>query len=328
MAAFCGACGAPAGRPGQAYCIQCGAGLAAPASRSDDPRTPSATPRTGEEQTHPGLSTDPWSATRPHQGALGSPPAGAPYGSAVLIDERRRAAQPVRGWEVAAFWLIGLAWLGAAAWWGVALAVALVRGEQLGVARVMPAAVVWLLPPVAIAAFFIARQAGLGGWRWALPMLVAVPLLVLGIRAIAPESAAGPASASGQSAPAPGATPTPAPTQPGGLPIPLPTNLPFPIPLPTNISLPNFPLPDRNATPVPGARLTAEDARRLVKDSFGGRCLGLHIASDLARVTFEAPNWVVTTNRGETWRVADGSGAVTPDEKATARQQRQCQSGR
>ncbi len=61
-----------------------------------------------------------------------------------------------------------------------------------------------------------------------------------------------------------------------------------------------------------------------MKDSLPGRCLGVEILIDVAQVTYEAPNWVVTILPGDVWRVDDSTSAVAPDDKAAARVQRDC----
>lgn len=132
----------------------------------------------------------------------------------------------------------------------------------------------------------------------------------------------------------PAPTSTPAPTNtPGGITIPIPgaggtpTNITLPIPvisgtpgLPT-ITLPTISLPGLSGTQPPSAKLTADQARQKVKDTFPN-CRVLQSQIDLAQVTFEAPDWSVRlTITGGIWKVNDESGAVTADERANERVQ-------
>jgi len=163
------------------------------------------------------------------------------------------------------------------------------------------------------------------------------------------------------STPVPPPTNTPAPTptpRPGiGISIPgpqgTPTTIPIPLPLPPipgvagtpNITIPipgadgtpglpipipgvggspgiSLPIPGASGTQPPNAKLTADDARKKVQDTLG-TCTILKTEIGVAQVTFEAPTWIVRLPiTGGTWRVDDATGAVTPDERATERQQR------
>jgi len=327
MPTFCGACGARATQPDQAFCTECGARMA--------PSTAGAEAASGH-------------------------PLGPASGSPADIPARRPRTQPVRGWEVAAIAVIGVVWIAAAVWWVAALTFSLALGQQLGPDRLLQTVAVTAIPPLAIVAFFAARQAGFGGWRWALPLLIAVPILMVAIPALVPQSPLGQAAPVAapvvptQPAPATVATPTPAGQQAGGAatqppantplsaPVPTgtplavvtpastprPTNTPLTIALPTSISLPNLPVIGNTPTPVPDTKLSADQARQAVKDSLPGRCVGVEILIDLAQSTYEAPNWVVTILPGDVWRVDDGTSAVVPDEKAAARAQRECGPGR
>ncbi|MCC6177879.1 MAG: zinc ribbon domain-containing protein [Chloroflexi bacterium] len=123
-------------------------------------------------------------------------------------------------------------------------------------------------------------------------------------------------------APAPTATHTPLPTP---TPVPTPTrgpsiNIPIPgatatISIP--ISIPNF---GASPTPPPNTKLTADQAREKVKASLSS-CFLLRQEIELANVTYEPPNWLVTLRITQaTWRVDDATGTVTPDERAAERQ--------
>ncbi|MFN8524747.1 MAG: hypothetical protein U0821_16745 [Chloroflexota bacterium] len=212
-----------------------------------------------------------------------------------------------------------MAWVLYAAWQASPTAAAFARGEPMSVPRLGAIVAIVLLPPIALLAFFAGRLAERGGWRWAAPIFIAVPLIALAMPAL-PDP---------PPPPPPTATPTP---QSVGLPalpvpIPIPTGLPIPIPTALPIVIPTelpIPLPNRSATPVPGARLNQEDVRRLVKDSLG-RCFVLHREVDLSRTTFDRGTWTVALAfGGASWAVDDASGAVTPNAEASARQSRSC----
>jgi hypothetical protein len=141
-----------------------------------------------------------------------------------------------------------------------------------------------------------------------------------------------------------GATPTPVPTPtPVRTPTPqaaiaiaipgpegTPTTIPIVIPtlptlqiptivIPTNVTIPIPGAPGSNPTPPPNAKLTPDQARQKVKDTLSN-CQLLQVQVDLALVTFEAPDWLVKLPlSGATWRVNDGTGAVTPDQQAADR---------
>lgn len=141
-------------------------------------------------------------------------------------------------------------------------------------------------------------------------------------------------------------TPTVAPTptrQPGiGINVPgpggTPTQITIPLPIPglgapsadgspqLPITIPGLsgtpglpPIPGASGTPPPNAKLTADSARRKVKDTVTN-CRLLQTQVEASQVTFEAPTWTVRLPlTGASWTVNDDTGAVTPDERAAER---------
>jgi hypothetical protein len=87
---------------------------------------------------------------------------------------------------------------------------------------------------------------------------------------------------------------------------------------------PSLPIPGLgnrggDATPPPGAKLSADQARQKVKDSLQN-CRVLHVEIDAAQVTFDPPTWHIRLPlSGATWSVDDATGAVTADDRATQR---------
>jgi hypothetical protein len=235
---------------------------------------------------------------------------------------------------------LALTWAACAIWWTAPVAVDLARGVTAGPLRLVQAAAVVAVPPLAVVAFFSMRLAGRGGWRWALPMLAVVPILLVAI----PEEPRQPATvaaekpdapkpdASQPGAAAPAATPSPAPpageAQPGGLPIPVP-KLPIPgldkanpgggLPVPGGLPIPGVGGSGGDPTPVPNAKLTRDEAKDRVKDFIEG-CRRLGLEMSLAQVAFEAGNWLVRAPGGGIWIVNDATGAITADAQAEERQ--------
>jgi hypothetical protein len=223
-----------------------------------------------------------------------------------------RAGRPVSVAEWAVLCLIAAAWAAVAVWFTAPLGAALVRGQEVSPSELFIGTAIFVLPPLAILAFIAARVAGHGGWRWALPLVLLVPILLVAVPVASGQSPLALVAPTPTPTPRPTPTPVPTPTPAGILPgLPGLPQVPIPTPLP---------LPGRGeATPIPSARLTEEQARDRVQESVS-QCRILRTELRLARVTFEAPNWVVTLPlSGATWRVNDTTGQVTPDERATQR---------
>jgi hypothetical protein len=241
---------------------------------------------------------------------------GAPIvggGAPSATSSTRRGGHHVSVPEWAVLCLIAAAWAAVAVWFTAPLGVALVRGQEVSPGELLIGSAILVLPPLAILAFIAARVAGHGGWRWALPLLLLVPILLVAVPAASGQSPLALIAPTPTPTPRPTPTPVPSPTPARILPgLPGLPSVPLPIPLP---------LPGRGeATPIPSARLTEEQARERVQE-FVSQCRLLRTELRLARVTFEAPDWVVTLPlSGATWRVNDATGQVTPNERAAERQ--------
>jgi hypothetical protein len=308
MAVFCRKCGNESTREGVQFCTHCGARLPQ-AVEAAAPQRSGPTARTGQIDTE-----DPWEAAAAAAGAQWgeSDPAAQSFDQ----PSERVASRSVMPWEIVLLVALMAAWLALVLWRGGPTIVDVVRGESVATGRLIGTVGIILVPPLAVVAFLAGRLAGHGGWRWALPLLLVLPLLSgaawyldgdergSGARTETSKPGTKPGASrpdAATSTPSAGAAPTATAVGPFGLPIPIP-------------------IPKReDPTPVPSAKLTADQARERVRQSLD-RCPILRREIDIATVTYESPNWIVKLPSTLSWRVDDATGTVTPDELASVRQ--------